>query len=81
MLATVLVPPPSCAGTFPESTHEPVHGLLPPRRGVTNMNGALPRLVLCRIFWEGLELKRPALVIILKWWIGEKNHSGSLKTA
>lgn len=37
------------------------------------MNGALPRMVLCSIFWEGLELKPPALVIILKWWIGEKS--------
>lgn len=67
----MLAPPPRYAGTFPDSTHEPVHGPLPPRRGVTYVNGALPR-VACRIFWEGVGLKPPALVIFLKWRVGEK---------
>lgn len=38
MLATVLMPPPRYAGTFPVSTQELVHAPLPPKRGVTNMN-------------------------------------------
>lgn len=38
MPVTVLVPPPRYAGTFPVSTQELVHGPLPPRRGVANMN-------------------------------------------
>lgn len=52
MLAAVLVPPPRYAGTFPVSTQELVHGPLPPRRGVANMNRALHR-VACRIFLRG----------------------------
>lgn len=50
MLATVLMPPPRYAGTFPVSTQELVHGPLPPKSGVANMNRALPR-VACRIFF------------------------------
>lgn len=71
MLAAMLVPPPRCAGTFPESTHEPVYGPRPPRRGVAYVNRALPG-VACRIFWEGVGVRPPALVTFLKWWSGEK---------
>lgn len=49
VLATVLMPPPRYAGTFPVSTQELVHGPLPPKSGVANMNRALPR-VACSIF-------------------------------
>lgn len=67
MLATVLVPPPGYAGTFPVSTQEQEHGPLPPRRGVASMNQARSR-VTCRIFFEGVASWPPGVISRMVYW-------------
>lgn len=77
-LQTVFVPPPRYAGTFPVSTQELVHGPLPPRRGVANVNRALPR-VACRIFFF-LRVSHVAGSRMV-YWRKKKKTLGSLQTA